>query len=807
MQTRFFPKYRWCALLFWATLSVSCLFDHQAKRDSEMENEVRVGTLFLEQGGPAVHARVRVYEVSHIPDSAGTPRDSSANDFIYSTTTDANGRYQVVALPKGEYNLLADLDGNVSYRDSVLISDRTGILANDTLDRPGSLRGVIRLQPDHDPRSATVQVLGTDHYANVDAEGRFRLRGLARGVYSLRILVNRPEYTALFTSARVRTGSDDTLPDTLSPAYTGIPVVTGMNASYDTLRGVVRLTWRPVEYRDLSDYLVYRDPSLSLDPSATPIGKASDTVFLDTLYLPSRTGLFDPEDGLDRVMSYRVRVRNKSVQVGLAYGSRDVDIAAPAKVRTSMEFRTGKSRWDSSKLGDSVTVMVKLGNPGRGLTRIAWFIGDSLNPGPVRDLAADKTVSDSIRFLWTREGPYRVHARVRDEAGTEWKDSVALPGNTAPELGGTPIAKAPANVPYLFKPTVLEPDGDPLVFSIANRPAWAHFDSSTGQLTGIPANSDAGSTKGIVIRVLDGRRSDSLPGFDLLVESNAWIIRKNLAKNFESGFSGSLDGKIYLFRDWYNPDQSVDRYDPATDSVSRAISLQENWILHGAHRIGGKFYVITTPNVNPPSGFHMRLYDPVANSWEDKGPLALERSAFTSAAYGGRIYFFGAGNALVEEYDPAANSLTVKKPAPRAPAGNVRAVTVKDRIYLVGDITGASSGTLDSMQVYLPVADAWVRNQPMKTPRSLVAACALDDRLYTLGGFLEPDNRTPVGTVEEFDPATLQWTIRGPMPTPRTGATCSEAGGRLYVFGGMGGFDGSPSVPLAVEAYEAAQDR
>ena len=59
--------------------------------------------------------------------------------------------------------------------------------------------------------------------------------------------------------------------------------------------------------------------------------------------------------------------------------------------------------------------------------------------------------------------------------------------NAAPTISGTPPATATVGVGYSFQPTARDSNGDSLVFSISNRPAWASFSSSTGRLSGAPA--------------------------------------------------------------------------------------------------------------------------------------------------------------------------------------------------------------------------------------------------------------------------------------------------------------------------------
>lgn len=89
--------------------------------------------------------------------------------------------------------------------------------------------------------------------------------------------------------------------------------------------------------------------------------------------------------------------------------------------------------------------------------------------------------------------------------------------NRAPTISGTPLKSVNAGTAYLFKPTAADADGDTLTFSIANKPAWATFNTATGQLSGTPAAASVGTFSGIVIAVSDGKTSTSLAAFALSV--------------------------------------------------------------------------------------------------------------------------------------------------------------------------------------------------------------------------------------------------------------------------------------------------
>ncbi|WP_018275935.1 putative Ig domain-containing protein [Teredinibacter turnerae] len=88
--------------------------------------------------------------------------------------------------------------------------------------------------------------------------------------------------------------------------------------------------------------------------------------------------------------------------------------------------------------------------------------------------------------------------------------------NEAPMISGTPATSVRVPASYGFTPTATDPESDAISWSIANKPSWMSFDTSTGALTGSPSNSDVGTDTGIVITASDGSLSSSVP-FDIVV--------------------------------------------------------------------------------------------------------------------------------------------------------------------------------------------------------------------------------------------------------------------------------------------------
>jgi len=89
--------------------------------------------------------------------------------------------------------------------------------------------------------------------------------------------------------------------------------------------------------------------------------------------------------------------------------------------------------------------------------------------------------------------------------------------NIPPKLAGTAPAGVVAGHPYSFQPSATDPNGLKIVFTIANAPAWASFNTATGLLSGTPTAGNVGPYSNIVITAYDGYSKAVLPAFKILV--------------------------------------------------------------------------------------------------------------------------------------------------------------------------------------------------------------------------------------------------------------------------------------------------
>ena len=123
-------------------------------------------------------------------------------------------------------------------------------------------------------------------------------------------------------------------------------------------------------------------------------------------------------------------------------------------------------------------------------------------------------------------------AAARRALATGFVVGLALCGALAPEgaqgyqrhtlsISGTPANTVLAGQTYSFTPSAHDSRDRTLIFAIANKPAWAAFSASSGQLSGTPSAANVGAYADIVIAVSDGTRTATLPAFTLQVNAAA----------------------------------------------------------------------------------------------------------------------------------------------------------------------------------------------------------------------------------------------------------------------------------------------
>src|SRR5581483_10740029 len=111
-------------------------------------------------------------------------------------------------------------------------------------------------------------------------------------------------------------------------------------------------------------------------------------------------------------------------------------------------------------------------------------------------------------------------------------------------------------------------------------------------------------------------------------------------------------------------------------------------------------------------------------------------------------------------------SWTTKSPLPAA-RNEVIAVTVNDKIYVIGGAFPRVKYDVPANEEYDPATDTWRSRAPMPRGLNHVGATVLNGKIYTVGGFTSDGHKGVDDHVFEYDPATDGWRTLAPLSSPR----------------------------------------
>lgn len=145
----------------------------------------------------------------------------------------------------------------------------------------------------------------------------------------------------------------------------------------------------------------------------------------------------------------------------------------------------------------------------------------------------------------------------------------------------------------------------------------------------------------------------------------------------------------------------------------------------------------------------------------------------------------------------------------------VAAAAIGDKIYLVGGLrepsvveallnpffNRSSWISTDAVEEYDTGLDRWRLRAPLPIPVHHASVASAANRLYVVGGLIQSPSG-PSARVFAYDPITNSWSERTPMPTPRGALGLVEYNGKLFAVGGIGTNGNS----AAVEMYDPVTD-
>lgn len=140
----------------------------------------------------------------------------------------------------------------------------------------------------------------------------------------------------------------------------------------------------------------------------------------------------------------------------------------------------------------------------------------------------------------------------------------------------------------------------------------------------------------------------------------------------------------------------------------------------------------------------------------------------------------------------------------------VAAGALYDKIYVVGGFEQPGLSNIlklsitPTLEEYDPRTDQWATKASLPVGLHHVGLGVTGGRVYVIGGYRQSGLSVwhPVATVYAYDPGTDTWTERTSMPTPRGALSVTEHDGKLYAIGGYNGKLNS----AAVEVYDPKTD-
>jgi hypothetical protein len=166
-------------------------------------------------GTPAARAHVKLFEVN-------------SQLAIMNDSTDPKGQFVVpVSLARGFYSEYTELHSNdsvmVLFRDSIFITPDSLFLPlcatawkYDTLELPGSISGQIGFKSNSPNTfdSISVSILGTDKTADVNSLGQFKITGLSKGNYRMKLKTMQSDCAPLYKIFSLPQQQDTVFSDT-----------------------------------------------------------------------------------------------------------------------------------------------------------------------------------------------------------------------------------------------------------------------------------------------------------------------------------------------------------------------------------------------------------------------------------------------------------------------------------------------------------------------------------------------------------------------------------------------------------------
>jgi len=604
---------------------------------------------------------------------------------------------------------------------------------------PGFIKGrIIKYSAPDSMDGTTCYIPGTSFSATTDDSGKFVISGIAPETCS--VYFSAPYYSPLHlknivvSSGKVTDiGTDSLSLDPNQPL--GSP--RSVRIAYDTVHGVVTVSWSKLPVSDLQGYVISR--SLNSNGMTIVLDTVSilDTFFMDTLYRSFN-------DTIQRIVQYEVAGIDNADR-GLFSQPVSAPIVAPYNVRTIFYF----SPSDTFTAGDSIKVVVKFVNNQYLNKKISWFLQDTGNASLQTDAVSQKSGFDTLKTIFPHDGKVILLVKSVDERGMAWIDS--SPVNVIPHAvdiircdsttSGITLHWQKSNQSDFASYRLYKKNkpNDSLLFTFTSR-------SDTAKTISTYKNGNAQ----YYVVVVDSQNIVSKPG----KICNAWI--KNSPPIFV--------------------------VDTTTLLTTLSVNSPLNVVL-SAKDLNGDSVTFTKGTSVGSITAHLFSWIPTTN---DTGTRKIIIYAIDS---------LGAKDSLVWTVRVTISGLCTYGDSMSTPRFSAAAAVVNDVLYVAGGTQYISqSGSMQPFSLStvekhsLPSNSAWTTMPALNSLRSDFGMVASGNQLIAVGGVQAVGQVKPaifINSIDTISSTGSKWQTAFTMPASLAGSAVCSIGSKVYCIGGM----------------------
>ena len=320
---------------------------------------------------PIAGAKVKLFKVQDI-NNYERNEDPERTD-----STDALGHYSFKDVQSGLYNVVVESNDKASFKDSVSHSQSGNTQLDHIMKAPGTLIAKIATRLELNITKVTAHLINTDKYTNVNDSGEFTIHKIPEGDYTLALYPDDEDFPTRYLDISITSG--DTLyliEPQIELIYSGIPIISDVNITFDTISGITMLSWPHMDYSNRDSYTIQRATSLDAFTNFHTISNTLDTTFVDSVYSTNPDSNQISFSNVSPIsVKYQIRILDKNNELGPEYILPSVDIISNEVLKPQVSLGT-----DITLHPDSSISLRAIDSGKDSIHTWKWFLNDSLLP-------------------------------------------------------------------------------------------------------------------------------------------------------------------------------------------------------------------------------------------------------------------------------------------------------------------------------------------------------------------------------------------------------------------------------------------